>query len=52
MRGFAVNQNFTVFIIFFGAALVESLRHGDWLMALIFVVLGAMFLRVKTPTPS
>lgn len=52
MRGFTVGPNFTVFIIFFGAALVESLRHGDWLMALVFVVLGALFLRVKRPTPE
>jgi uncharacterized membrane protein len=50
MRGFTVSPNFTIFVIFFGAALVEAVRHGDWVMALVFVVLGALFLRVKEPT--
>jgi hypothetical protein len=52
MRGFAVGPHFTIFVLFFAGALIEALRHGDWLMAAVFVGLGVMFLRVKAPAPN
>jgi len=40
-----MGSNSAVFVLFFGAALVEAVRHGDWLYAVMFVVLGALSLR-------
>jgi hypothetical protein len=45
MRALTMGSNSAVFVLFFGAALVEAVRHGDWLYAVIFVVLGALSLR-------
>jgi len=36
--------NFTVFIIFFGIALIEALRNGSWLQAALFAALGVLSL--------
>lgn len=37
-------SNLAVFIIFFGIALIEALRNGDWLLAALFIALGIMSL--------
>jgi len=37
--------NLTVFIIFFGIALIEAIQKGNWLEALLFFILGLMFLQ-------
>ena len=37
--------NLTVFIIFFGIALIEAIQKGDWLLAPLFLILGIMSLR-------
>lgn len=37
--------NLTVFIIFFGIALIEALQKGNWLEAILFLVLGVLSLR-------
>ncbi|HXK31174.1 MAG TPA: hypothetical protein VJZ94_00265 [Candidatus Paceibacterota bacterium] len=37
--------NFTVFVLFFGLALVEALEKGSWLSAALFLALGALSLR-------
>jgi len=37
--------NITIFIIFFGIALIEAVQKGDWLLASLFLILGIMFLR-------
>jgi hypothetical protein len=47
VRKLRIGPDFTVFILFFGGALFEALRHGDWLMATIFVALGLLFLRAE-----
>jgi hypothetical protein len=36
--------NLTVFIIFFGIALIEATQKGDWLLAVLFLALGIMSL--------
>jgi hypothetical protein len=36
--------NFTVFIIFFGIALIEAWQKQSWLEAILFFALGALSL--------
>jgi len=36
--------NITVFILFFGIALIEALQKHNWLEAILFLALGAMSL--------
>ncbi len=50
MARLRVGPNFTIFALFFGAALLESVRHGDWLMAVIFIALAVLFMLVE-PAP-
>lgn len=38
-------SNLTVFIIFFGIALVEALQQGSWIQAALFLALGILSLR-------
>jgi hypothetical protein len=37
--------NVAIFILFFGVALVEAFQSQNWLLAALFLLLGAMFLR-------
>jgi len=45
MKKLKIGANFTIFIIFFGIALIEAIQNNNWLEALLFIVLGIMFLR-------
>jgi hypothetical protein len=36
--------NFTVFVLFFGIALIEALQKGNWLEAVLFLGVGIMSL--------
>jgi hypothetical protein len=36
--------NFTVFVLFFGIALIEALQKGNWLEAVLFLGVGVMSL--------
>lgn len=38
--------NITVFLLFFGIALIEAFQRQNWLAAALFVALGGMSLRV------
>lgn len=38
--------NITVFILFFGIALIEALQKGNWLEAALFAALGALSLMI------
>lgn len=38
-------SNITVFILFFGIALIEALQKQNWLEAVLFLALGALSLR-------
>jgi len=40
-----LGQNEAVFILFFGVALVEAVKLQNWLLAVLFMLLGIMFLR-------
>jgi hypothetical protein len=39
-----LDANFTIFILFFGLALIEAIKEQDWLKSVLFLALGAMFL--------
>jgi hypothetical protein len=39
-----LGRNFVIFIIFFGAALVEAGRVKNWPLAILFAFLGILFL--------
>lgn len=34
--------NLTIFLLFFGIALIEATQKGDWLLAALFLALGVM----------
>jgi hypothetical protein len=36
--------NFTIFLLFFGISLLDAVRSHDWLRALLWLVLGLVFL--------
>jgi len=40
-----MGSNVTVFVLFFGIALIEAFQSKNWLLAILFVLLGIMFLR-------
>jgi len=45
MRKLKIGVNFTIFVIFFGIGLIEAIQKNNWLEALLFFVLGIIFLR-------
>ena len=40
-----IGTNFAIFIIFFGLALIEAVQKHNWAGALLFAILGVIFLR-------
>lgn len=42
--------NLTVFVIFFGIALIEAIQKSNWLEAALFLALGALSLRADFST--
>lgn len=40
-----VGTNFAIFILFFGLALIKSIKNNSWIEASIFFILGLLFLR-------
>jgi len=52
MRALRFGSNSAVFVLFFGVALLEALRHADWVFALIFLALGIMSVRSDTKQPT
>lgn len=45
MRSIRLGPEFAVFALFFGIALIEALRHGEWILVALFTALGALFVR-------
>jgi len=43
MRNFKIGTNLTIFILFFGIALIEAFQKQNWLEAFLFVLLGIVF---------
>ena len=39
-----MGTNFAVFVLFFAIALIEALKNHNWLEAILFVLLGILFL--------
>lgn len=42
-----IGANPTIFIIFFGLALVEAIKNNNWIEALLFLALGMMLLKAE-----
>ena len=38
----------TFFVLFFGLALLDAVRGGDWLLALFWVAVGTLFWMLET----
>jgi len=38
------NANFTIFVLFFGLSLLESIQTGNWLKAFLWFAIGVAFL--------
>ena len=45
MRNLRIGSNVAVFVLFFGVALLDALRSGDWVRAAFWVAIGLVFLR-------
>ena len=45
MRAVRFGSNSAVFVLFFGVALIEAIRHEDWVFAVIFLALGMLSMR-------
>jgi hypothetical protein len=44
MRRLPRGSNATVFLLFFGIALIEATQAGDWLSVLFWLAIGSFFL--------
>jgi len=38
-----MRSNFTIFLLFFGIALLDAIRGGHWLRVAFWVVVGVLF---------
>jgi hypothetical protein len=45
MKKIKLGGNSTIFILFFGIALLEAFQRHNWLEAILFVLLGLYFLK-------
>lgn len=45
MKKYSFGTNSTIFILFFGIALIEAFQKNNWLEATLFVLLGFLFIR-------
>ena len=44
MRKIKLGANFTVFLLFFGVALLEAFQTSSWIKAVFWLAIGIMFL--------
>jgi hypothetical protein len=49
MKRFRMGTNVTVFLLFFGVALLESIQSRNWLKAIFWVAIALVFLFESTP---
>ena len=49
MKNLLPGPGITVFVLFFGLALLDALRAGDWVHAAFWVAIGAAFLWMDPP---
>jgi hypothetical protein len=45
MKKIHFGANFTVFVLFFGIALLEAFRENKWIVAIFWLIAGLLFLR-------
>lgn len=50
MKKIHFGANFTLFVLFFGIAMLEAFREKNWLVALFWLVTGFLFLRADNIT--
>ena len=44
MKAIKLGAGFTVFVLFFGIALLEAFQNGQWMRATFWLVVGTVFL--------
>jgi hypothetical protein len=44
MHRLKVEAELTIFLLFFGTAMVDALRHHRWPLSAVYILLGLMFL--------
>ena len=44
MKKIRLSANFTVFLLFFGVAMLEAFQTRNWLKALFWIAIGIVFL--------
>jgi hypothetical protein len=44
MKRLRLSTNFTVFLLFFGVALLEAIQSGNWIKTIFWVAIGLVFL--------
>ena len=44
MKAIRFGAGFTVFVLFFGIALLEAFQNGQWIRATLWVLVGTIFL--------
>jgi hypothetical protein len=44
MKAIRFGAGFTVFVLFFGIALLEAFQNGQWIRALFWLAIGTIFL--------
>jgi len=49
MRKMNLGKNFGVFVLFFGLALIEAIQTQNWPKAVVFILLGGIFLWADFP---
>ena len=49
MRQLRLGSNVTVFLLFFGIALLDAFQKGDWLRAMFWCGIGVVFLLADSP---
>ena len=49
MEPIKIRAGFTIFLLFFGIALLEAFRQQNWLMAMFWVAIGLIFYLLDNP---
>lgn len=44
MKKFKFGANFTIFLLFFGVAVIEAFQTQNWLKAVFWLLIGIVFL--------
>ena len=52
MKKIRLSTNFTVFVLFFGVALLEAFQTRNWLKAVFWVAIGIVFLAADNLTKT